>query len=45
MLNIDIVISKNENKTIAIEFNTEPLRAMQRNGTTKFKRRLFEKLN
>jgi len=50
MLNIDIVISKNDNKNIAIEFNG-PFHYLQsngpdvENGTTKFKRRLLEKLN
>ena len=51
MLNIDIVIStKVENKNIAIEFNG-PFHYIQfdgrdfENGTTKFKRRLLEKLN
>jgi len=50
MLNIDIVISKNENKKVAIEFNG-PSHYIQcngrdvENGTTKFKRRLLEKLN
>ena len=50
MLNIDIVISKNENKNIAIEFNG-PFHYIQfdgqdfESGTTKFKRRLLEKLN
>ena len=50
MLNIDIVISKNENKKVAIEFNG-PFHYLQsngrdvENGTTKFKRRLLEKLN
>jgi len=50
MLNIDIVISKNENKKVAIEFNG-PSHYLQSNGqdvesgTTKFKRRLLEKLN
>ena len=50
MLNIDIVISKNENKNIAIEFNG-PSHYIQfdgrdfENGRTKFKRRLLEKLN
>ena len=50
MLNIDIVISKNLNKNIAIEFNgpSHYIRFNGRdveNGTTKFKRRLLEKLN
>jgi len=50
MLNIDIVIPKNENKNIAIEFNG-PSHYIQfdgrdfESGTTKFKRRLLEKLN
>jgi len=50
MLNIDIVISKNENKKVAIEFNG-PSHYIQfdgrdfESGTTKFKRRLLEKLN
>jgi len=50
MLNIDIVISKNENKKIAIEFNG-PSHYLHCNGqdvesgTTKFKQRLLEKLN
>jgi len=49
MLNIDIVIS-NENKKVAIEING-PSHYIQfdgrdfENGTTKFKRRLLEKLN
>jgi len=49
MLNIDIVIS-NENKKVAIEFNG-PSHYLQckgpdvESGTTKFKRRLLEKLN
>jgi hypothetical protein len=50
MLNVDIVISKNENKKVAIEFNG-PSHYIQfdgrdfESGTTKFKRRLLEKLN
>jgi len=49
MLNIDIVIS-NENKKVAIEFNgsSHYIQFDGRdfeNGTTKFKRRLLEKLN
>jgi len=51
MLNIDIVIySKKDNKKVAIEFNG-PSHYVQcngrdfENGTTKFKRRLLEKLN
>ncbi len=50
MLNIDIVISKDENKNIAIEFNG-PSHYIQcdgrdfSSGRTKFKRRLLEKLN
>jgi len=50
MLNIDIVISKDENKNIAIEFNG-PSHYIQcdgrdfESGQTKFKRRLLEKLN
>jgi len=52
MLNIDIVISKNDNKNIAIEFNgpSHYITSLCRgrdvaNGQMKFKRRLLEKLN